>query len=261
MDESEWLSSDDLFQMLRCLRDNGWASERKLRLFACACVRRVWDRLPYQLLRDAIEVCEDYADGDASFDQLRDAWYDTDEIIRSLQGREETQNREMQHTRYAWTVSWAVGFSLHGSEGSLQRAMTTADLVRDAIYPWQYSDEVRVRHANETESEYRNKLGLIEQSDRIRGELRQEQCNLLREIFGNPFRPVELDPLWLTEGVQYFSEEIYYRRSFEPDRMDMLVRALQGYAYCTNEAVLAHCREPGPHVRGCWVIDLLRERR
>jgi hypothetical protein len=77
---------------------------------------------------------------------------------------------------------------------------------------------------------------------------------LLREIFGNPFRPVTLDPSWLTSTVVALAEGIYADRAF--DRLPILVDALQD-AGCDNADILAHGRMDGPHVRGCWVVDLL----
>ncbi|MBA4192079.1 MAG: hypothetical protein C0467_29220 [Planctomycetaceae bacterium] len=77
---------------------------------------------------------------------------------------------------------------------------------------------------------------------------------LLRELFGNPFRPVTVDPSWLTSTVNALAEGIYAYRAF--DRMPILADALQDAA-CDNDEVLAHCRGPGSHVRGCFVVDLL----
>jgi hypothetical protein len=83
------------------------------------------------------------------------------------------------------------------------------------------------------------------------------QCRLFRDVIGNPFRPVALDPSWLhwkDRGVQRLARAIYEERRFHelPALGDALAQA-----ECTNTAVLAHCREPGEHVRGCWVVDLL----
>ena len=81
------------------------------------------------------------------------------------------------------------------------------------------------------------------------------QAELVREVFGNPFRPVALDPAWLTSDVRALAHAIYAERAW--DRMPILADALQE-AGCENEDVLAHCRSAtAPHVRGCWVIDLL----
>ncbi|MBP3959984.1 hypothetical protein J8F10_32485 [Gemmata sp. G18] len=76
----------------------------------------------------------------------------------------------------------------------------------------------------------------------------------MRELFGNPFRPVALVPVWLTSTVRALAEGIYQERAF--DRMPILADALQD-AGCDNEDILTHCRQPGEHVRGCWVVDLV----
>jgi hypothetical protein len=80
------------------------------------------------------------------------------------------------------------------------------------------------------------------------------QAALCRDIFGNPFRPVTLDPAWLTSTVVSLAEGIYAERAF--DRLPILADALQD-AGCEVAEVLDHCRGPGPHARGCWVVDLV----
>ena len=82
-----------------------------------------------------------------------------------------------------------------------------------------------------------------------------QQAGLLRDIFGNPFRPVALDPIWLTSDVVALARGIYDDRAF--DRMPILADALQD-AGCNHDDVLTHCRDANAvHVRGCWVVDLL----
>jgi hypothetical protein len=80
------------------------------------------------------------------------------------------------------------------------------------------------------------------------------QSELLRDIFGNPFLPVAVDPAWLTPAVFEQAEAIYRERAF--DRLPELAGALE-QAGCANLWVLHHCGRPGEHVRGCWVVDLL----
>ena len=80
-------------------------------------------------------------------------------------------------------------------------------------------------------------------------------CDLTRDIFGNPFRPVVCDPSWLTSDVLALARGIYAEKAF--DRMPILADALQD-AGCANEDVLSHCRAASAtHVRGCWVVDLV----
>ena len=76
----------------------------------------------------------------------------------------------------------------------------------------------------------------------------------MHDIFGNPFRPVAFDPAWRTSTAVELARQMYEAREFSA--MPILADALQD-AGCENADVLGHCRGPGPHVRGCWVVDLL----
>jgi hypothetical protein len=83
------------------------------------------------------------------------------------------------------------------------------------------------------------------------------QVKLIRDVYGNPFRRVTADAIWLAwnEGtVMKLAQAIYEENAF--DRMPILADALED-AGCDNVDILEHCRGPGPHVRGCWVLDLL----
>jgi hypothetical protein len=75
---------------------------------------------------------------------------------------------------------------------------------------------------------------------------------MVREIFGNPFSPIHFNPSWRRQHVLTLAEKIYDERAF--DRLPILADALE-QAGCENQEVLNHCRESGPHVRGCWVVD------
>jgi hypothetical protein len=90
------------------------------------------------------------------------------------------------------------------------------------------------------------------------GEVRSSQCGLLRDIIGNPFRPLpSIDPAWLTwhDGLLVsMARRMYDSRDFND--MPVLADALEE-AGCTDADILGHCRQPGEHVRGCWVVDAL----
>jgi hypothetical protein len=81
------------------------------------------------------------------------------------------------------------------------------------------------------------------------------QAALVRDIFGNPFRPVAADPRWLTDTVLALAKQVYESRDFSA--MPILADALQE-AGCDDEQVLTHCRDAKQlHARGCWVVDML----
>lgn len=98
---------------------------------------------------------------------------------------------------------------------------------------------------------------LAERGGRSREHEACAQTTLFHDIFGNPFRPVSVDPSWLTSTVVALAEGIYQERAFE--RLPILADALMD-AGCDHADVLNHCRGEGSHVRGCWVVDLLTGR-
>jgi hypothetical protein len=85
-------------------------------------------------------------------------------------------------------------------------------------------------------------------------DVRAEQAAIIKDIFGNPFRPIAFDPRWRTADTVGLATGIYEDRAF--DRLPVLADALMD-AGCADEQVLGHCRSQEPHVRGCWLVDLV----
>ncbi len=82
-------------------------------------------------------------------------------------------------------------------------------------------------------------------------------ANLVREVFGNPFGLNSILPVWLQwhAGIVWsIAQSIYERRQFQD--CPIVADALED-AGCDNADLLNHLRGPGPHVRGCWALDLL----
>jgi hypothetical protein len=79
-------------------------------------------------------------------------------------------------------------------------------------------------------------------------------ASFLRDIFGNPFRPVNLNPFLLTPTVKALAQSIYTERSFE--EMPILADCLEESG-CNNKEILSHLRGAGRHTRGCWALDHL----
>jgi hypothetical protein len=88
--------------------------------------------------------------------------------------------------------------------------------------------------------------------DSVRTEAERIQGLLIECIFGNPFRPVAFAPSWRSETAVALAAGIYSERAF--DRLPVLADALEE-AGCDDPDVLSHLRGPGPHARGCWVVD------
>jgi hypothetical protein len=238
MNEAEWDACDDPDRMLKLVRDR--PSERKLRLFACACCRRVWHLL-HPNSRRAVEVMERYVDGQVGEGERDAAEGYAGVLVRNCNDRVPAEVRIEGAAAHG--VFAALGAVL-GDEALGRRGRRTdpRKLARaGASYAAEHAREALAREAGAGRS-------------RVRSEAARAQCALLRDLFGNPFRPVTFDPLWRTAAVDALARGVYEERAF--DRLPFLADALEE-AGCPSEEILSHCRGPGPHVRGCWVIDLI----
>ena len=81
-----------------------------------------------------------------------------------------------------------------------------------------------------------------------------KQSALIRDIFGITFSSVNFSAEWRTDTALALARQMYESRDFSA--MPILADALQD-AGCDSADILNHCRGPGPHVRGCWVVDLV----
>jgi hypothetical protein len=97
-------------------------------------------------------------------------------------------------------------------------------------------------------------LGALERLQAV-GDIHRVYVNVLRDVFGNPFRPATFSPDWCTDTAVSLAQQMYDSRDFSA--MPILADALQD-AGCDNDDILSHCRDVNaPHVRGCWVVDLV----
>ena len=226
MTEAEWLACDDPKPMLESLRDK--ASDRKLRLFAVACCRRLSGLVSDSLADDAVRIAERHAEGFAAGDELG---------------------------RAAAAVSATLdGFDFNTAPLSAHAALA---LARKATHPdaWRAARGILVNATWEVATAaFRAAGGSDAAQDRAEKAENAAQADLLRDIFGNPFRPATLDPAWRTPTAVALAGQMYESRDF--GAMPILADALQD-AGCDSDEVLDHCRGPGPHVRGCWVVDLV----
>jgi hypothetical protein len=219
MTEAEWFACTDSTPMLEIIRFK--ASDRKMRLIACACCRRIWHLLTDERSLKAVEMAEQFADGRV----------DRGSLVRA---RDEAREAKRQFvTPSQQVVAWRAACAAQDA---------TRDTGRSACLNCmsETSRAVNVQDTNHCDP----------------GEL-QQQAHILRCIFGNPFRLAILDATWLRWNagtVVKIAGSIYEDGVF--DRLPLLADALED-AGCTDADILNYCRGPGPHVRGCWVVDLL----
>jgi hypothetical protein len=204
--------------MLEHLQGN--VSDRKLRLFACACCRRAWTSLPCgEHGRQAVVIAEKYADQSVTPEQL-------DLACRTVE-----LNCSLYLGEPIYDPSWWAGQHL------IQEA------VRRCAWYAAYWAAFGVTGNNNQEPE------------EVLAREEPPQTFLLRDIIGPlPFRPILFDSAWPPTTLKKLAECIYDSRAF--DRLPILADALEE-AGCTNADIVGHCRNGLEHVRGCWVIDLL----
>jgi hypothetical protein len=218
MTEVEWMACEDPDFMICACRKR--LSNRKLRLFAVGCCRRVWSRLATNRQKKAVELAEKFADRLITREQFR-------------------------RSRRAALVS---------ESGGLAAEVVNYALHNDAVNAARYT----AGNASALSIQVERGLNAVELFLRYPGisehNERRAQASLLRCIASPRYQLPPIKPAWRTSDVLAVAGGIYEDRAFE--RMPILADALQD-AGCDNEEVLAHCREPNPHARGCWVVDLL----
>jgi hypothetical protein len=237
MTEPDWLSASDPSPMLLFLPHIGL--ERKFRLFACACARRVWHLCENELPRQLLELGEQLADAPVSREELWPI------VKRARKFRDEQYKQGLSIEFHAAAALSAAG-SISG---------------KTSHRPYEgYGAASTACHAAASALGIAAKAG-IEGDERFERQAQAEaaeqaiQAELLRDVFGNVFRPEPaMDPTCLPAPVVALAQEIYDKKSFE--KIPALATMLEASG-CANTGLLQHFRHPGPHVRGCWALDLV----
>ena len=229
MTEEEWLTGQKrplaMFDKVRTRSP----SPRKLQLFAVAACRLGWGVCQTPALQLGLEVLENYAEGFASEEEFTQARGQIDAL--------DTQ-------AYGPVVAHAMSSS----------PVTSTRLV--VVMVTQLAGR---------------QLGFGPKARKYQERVRRALCRVLREIFGNPFRPYLAVPSWqgggviqpdgrtvmFTDAVKGIADAVHITGDF--GRLPILADALEE-AGVTDEVLLAHCRDGGPHLRGCWALDVVRGR-
>jgi hypothetical protein len=253
MTEAEWLACEDSEMMLLFLhterqklgslksrlfrwqrRKSILVSDRKMQRLLLAYYYRHANLLNVHC-KEVFDVAESYAEGDATYQELEEA------------------------------SSLCLGCVKHGELCcSLGYSIGTACLQPQSqysIYTKSYVGNVLNTIAGSSYNCKWDDLGSSEvNTQNIQAYDASEKkviADLLREVIGNPYNRITLNPTWLTSTVVALASQMYDSR--DSSAMPILADALQD-AGCDNADILDHCRGPGPHVRGCWVCDLVLEK-
>ncbi len=225
--EEMWFSDEDelITRYLEYMKwDKSMVLDRKLRLLACACLRQIPEGMSVPVYRHAVETTELFIDGGTNVEAVRQAHQQATEF------REPGERQLLQSA-----------FRPTGKEAGRQWRKIT--LRRGEFAAVAKLAEHPLSHCWKT----------IDSPEKV-----EQRNDLFRDVFPNPFRPAPIvDPCWLAWNggtVKRLAQAIYDARTFED--LPILADALED-AGCDDVEMLDHCRGPGPHVRGCWVVDAL----
>jgi hypothetical protein len=233
MNEKHWLTRAGPHKMLEFLGKQ--ASERKLRLLTCACCRRGWHLFPDERVQRVIEAAEQFADGLLSTAELNAVRQAADACARvpALHGMTASGACVYYPTPTALGTAYLEHFApvgvLYHTADCLTLGTPNKKAARDA----------------ETKA----------------------QADIVRDLFGNPYQPVPIDPAWLAWNnglVVSLAQAAYDERrlpegTLDNARLAILADALEE-AGCREGRLLDHLRGKSPHYRGCFVLDAMAGR-
>lgn len=216
MTEEQWAVSADPAKVLEWLHKR--ASTRKARLYAVACFAHTWD-----LWRNSPD------------------WKTIPTLERLADGKAIEADRKTPEA------------SLIAPVDSLEDLLSTECILHipDSILDSDFTCREAYCCVNQIVAEAKNAPTSYEGCEK---DLRRELSELLRCIFGNPFRAVSFDARWRTLDVMGLAHAIYEDKVF--DRMPILADSLMD-ADCEDKKIIAHCKDGLPHAKRCWVVDLI----
>ncbi|HEX4609174.1 MAG TPA: hypothetical protein VH092_13295 [Urbifossiella sp.] len=229
-DAATWDATPDPLVLLDLLfptrgHDSTPVQCRESKLYLSACARRAWDRLP--------GVCRAVA------------W-----VGERMAARSRVSSAERDAAR-------AAAEELFHGRGSPEAVRVAGRLLRDALLPVPAGPEAPA-------ADWPVLAYLVYAPFAAAAPVYSwvpaplHSADLVRDVFGNPFCRAEVAPEWRTEAVVTLARGMTARGEFAP--MPVLADALED-AGCADDLVLDHCRGPGPHARGCWVLESVLRRR
>jgi hypothetical protein len=259
MEAGVWQAGLDVYRLVSWLFFEQLVSDRKLRLFSVACSRPIVIHLG--CFADAaaglLLLTEAFADGKLPArdlndprEALLDRWGEYEQQCTFGTGNPtvELSDNNLELFAVAQSGILAVTGTTRCAD---ERDQRDSQYRRRSFYHSRFARPFPLVVVAEALS------SLVEAGnwkDGVRNNAIEYQRHLVHDIFGNPFHPTTFDPTWRTEHTVGIATKMYDERNF--DAMPILADALQD-AGCDSEDILKHCREPGVHVRGCWVVDLV----
>jgi hypothetical protein len=255
MTPEQWQSAREPQAMLTLLPGSGKPGARKLRLFACACVRRIHHLLVDRATSSALELAERVAEGEAPNRRLTAKRQRLNDAVKGGG----TSSYLTAARKSALAAGWARPKALVVAQAwtwawSAARELMRVDAGRAAA---EVAVSAECAAANDGLPFWDHKA-----LEPLRSSEKAAQADLIRCIFGDPFRPFSLSHSCLTPTVLSLANAAYAERDLpsgllQPARLAVLADALEE-AGCADAELPGHLRAPGPHVRGCRAVDAAR---
>ena len=231
--EQAWRAATSCSELLAVETD---ISDRKWRLFAIACVRKVLALCPEPWHREAFEQTEIIVDGPspgAPCKGIPEVW-----------------------EGYSWLEHWSIWDTWYPRPNSPRPSPSPEERAAEnaLIYLAHWPEGKNARHPT-----FQNVLLALAPGDGADAAQKREEhdgrfTDVLDEIAGDPFGWIDFDPNWRTFNAMCLARTIYATQDYS--LMPILADALQDAGYDVDD-ILNHCRAPGAHMRGCWVVDLV----
>lgn len=233
MTEIEWLESKNPKAMLTYVANRGRLNERKVRLFACACARLMWNKLSDDRSREALEIAERFADGLVTVEELISAF----KIVQEVGDVDwsvfpSVMVGEVIHIVMAFESCWVHPEQLPplDVQADLLRCIVGSPYKALVVEPKWITPQV---------------ISLAQAAYDERG-------------VGKVLRQSPPDPRWGLASDGNDTPAVWYPcyHTLDSTRLAILADALEE-AGCVDTEITTHLRSPGVHARGCCVIDAI----
>jgi hypothetical protein len=220
-------------------------TNRKLTLFDLACIERLLQHTSDNQYIQHLPILERLADGER-------VSHETGTLRKLIEAE--------WPDPLAQDISCLVAYSIYFATFDIEAAMEFQSIhgwTGDSNYKELLSFFKDCSAGNAAEAISHLRFKLRSKQHTAYTEERQLQATYLRDLFANPYQVTHLDRDWLQwngGSVVQLTRSIFGERKL--DCLPILADALED-AGCDNAEILSHCRSPGPHVRGCWAVDLI----
>lgn len=244
MTEEEYDLCRDIYRLQVGAGATRTISERRMRLYVCACAQRVRHLLTRPVLLQAMDTVFRFADGLASKEELHEGWLATRKAM----------DRAPLHSKWQQALAILL-YATTSTDSIMDTGMSAVSVCR----AYDLDEYGRTSFSKDSEMYQREMIrrsttSSSEGSDTYQREMAR-CCDLFRDLYPYPApHQPSTPPAWAGGDVALVARAIYQENRFED--MPVLADALED-ADCDRPELIAHCRQPGLHIRGCWAVDLI----